>query len=390
VRSRKTRLALAAGAAALSLTLLVPAVSPSPAEAAPKKVKPLTLAGTGSDTTYWMMRRISGKFAKSKKNIHKNKYVQIPPTNDAPFPASVTSPKDYVTSAWTFDSSAANKTPPNGSSAGVTALRNDKVGLYDYARSSRGPNPGETSSMDFWAYALGAVDWVKFPGSLSPAGGLTQAQLIGIYTCDPGTGLPFFDDWSDVGGSPGPIVKYAAQPGSGTKSYFDTTMLNGSAVDKNCDASHKSILLQEHDARGVTAGSFPNAIYYYDWARYNAQKKGFEANLTNSAELGAFGVTTPVVPTAANVNEKSTRFYGTRYVYNVVRRVNHPKNAASQYQDNLAFVGVKPAKQGGAGWICNGHAKADIIAAGFVPLAKFGTGSLALPKSYCRANPKPL
>jgi phosphate transport system substrate-binding protein len=373
---------LAAGAAALSLTLLAPAVPTAAAT-----VKPLSLGAAGSDTTYWMMKRISGKFVKSTKNIHHNKITQIPPTNNAPFPASVTVPKDYTHSAWTFNSSDGPHTPPDGSSAGITALRNDKFGLISWARSSRGPNPGETNTLDFWAYALGAVDWVKFPGSLAPAG-LTQAQLIGIYTCDPGTGAPFISDWSQVGGGAGPIVKYAAQAGSGTLSFFGSKLLNGATVDKNCDAGHMSISLQEHDARGVTDPV--HGIYFYDWARYNAQKKGFEANLTNGAVLGAFGVSTPVVPTAANVNETSSRFYGTRYVYNVVRRGNHPKNAASQYQDLLAFVGVKPAKQGGAGWICNGNAKADIIAAGFVPLAKFGSGSLALPKSYCRANPKPL
>jgi ABC-type phosphate transport system substrate-binding protein len=371
--------------------MLVPAVSPAGAATKPKKTKPLTLAAAGSDTTYWMMARITPKYAKNKKkNPHKNKFAQIPPTNISPFPASVTVPGDHRTSAWTFNSSDPAHTPPDGSSAGVTALRNDKVGLYDYARSSRGPNPGETSTMDFWAYALGALDWVYFPGSLAPPQGLTQAQLIGIYTCDPGTGAPFISDWSQVGGSPGPIVKYAPQTQSGTYSFFNSKLLNGSTVDKNCDAGHKSTFLQEHDARGVTDATKPNAIFAYDWARYNAQIAGFEANLTNGASLGAFGVSAPIIPDRGNVNETKNRFFGTRYVYNVVRKKNHPGNANNQYQDLLAFVGVKPAKQGGPGWICSGAARADILAAGFVPLQKFGTGSLALPKSYCRANPKPL
>jgi ABC-type phosphate transport system substrate-binding protein len=386
VRTRKSRLALAAGAAALSLTILVPA---APAGAAPKKVKPLTLAGAGSDTTYWMMQRITKKFEKNKANKHHNLFRQIPPTNKAPFPASVTIPKDYATSAWTFDSSAPNKTPPDGSSAGITALKNDKVGLYDYARSSRGPNPGETSTLEFWAYALGALDWVKFPGTHAPGAGLTQAQLIGIYTCD-GSGEPIIDDWSDIGGAPGAIIKYAPQTGSGTYSFFNSKLLNGSTIDKNCNASNKSTFLQEHDARGVVSGDKPNAIFAYDWARFRAQENGFEANLTNDAELGAFGVTTPVVPTAANVKETGTRFFGTRYVFNVVKKVNHPKNAASQHNDLVDFFGVRPAKQGGAGYICSGKAKAAIQAAGFVPLVSFGTGSVALPKSNCRANPKPL
>jgi phosphate transport system substrate-binding protein len=380
-----SRLALAAGAAALSLTLLAPA----PAGAAKKKVKPLSMGQAGSDTTYWMMRRITPKFAKSKLNKHKNKFTQIPPTNKHPFPASVTVAKDYTHPAWTYNSSDAAHTPPDGSSAGIAALQAEKRGIISFARSSRGPNPGETSTLEFWAYALGALDWVKFPGSLAPAGGLTQAQLIGIYTCDPNTGAPFFSDWSQVGGSAGPIIKYAPQTGSGTYSFFNSKLLNGATIDTNCDDAHKSTYLQEHDARGVTDADKPRAIFAYDWARYNAQKKGFEANLTNGAILGAFGVTTPVVPTASNVNEKSTRFFGTRYVFNVLRRGNHPKKAVSQYQDLLGFVGVKPKKSGGAGYICSGRAKADIIAAGFVPLVK-KSGSIALPSSFCRKNPTPL
>jgi hypothetical protein len=100
---------LAAGAAALSLTLLAPAVPTAAAT-----VKPLSLGAAGSDTTYWMMKRISGKFVKSTKNIHHNKITQIPPTNNAPFPASVTVPKDYTHSAWTFNSSDGPHTPPDG------------------------------------------------------------------------------------------------------------------------------------------------------------------------------------------------------------------------------------------------------------------------------------
>jgi phosphate transport system substrate-binding protein len=338
-----------------------------------------------------MMRLIAGHWVKSSSNAHHDKLTEIPPLNQAPYPLSVTVPKDYSHGAVTWDSHDATHTPPNGSSAGIAALSADKKGLIAFARSSRGPNAGETSTLDFWAYALGAVDFVTFPGTHAPAGGLTQAQLISIYTCDPNTGAPFASNWSQVGGTNAPIIKYAPQAGSGTLSFFGSKMLNGAAVDANCDNAHKSISLEEHDARGVSDANKPNAIYMYDWARYNAQHKThFEQDLTNGAVLGAFGVTTPVVPTSHNVNESNTRFFGTRYVYNVEKHGNHPKTAGNQYQDILSFIGVRPTKQGGAGYICSGKAKADIIKAGFVPLVKFGTGSLALPKSYCRADPKPL
>ena len=62
-------------------------------------------------------------------------------------------------------------------------------------------------------------------------------------------------------------MKYAPQTGSGTYSFFHSKLLNGTAVDANCDAAHQSTFLQEHDARGVTTASKPNAIYAFDWSR---------------------------------------------------------------------------------------------------------------------------
>ena len=200
--------------------------------------------------------------------------------------------------------------------------------------------------LDFWAYALGAVDFVTFPGTHAPAAGLTQAQLIGIYTCDPTTHAPTYSDWSQVGGTAGPIIKYAPQTLSGTYAFFGDKLLNGAKIDTNCDAAHMSIYHEEHDSRSVTDANKPFAIDAFDWARYNAQKKGFEENLTNDAVLGAFGVTTPVVPTSANVNESGSRYYGTRYVYNVEKHGNHPKTAKTQYEDILSIIGVRPKKQG--------------------------------------------
>jgi ABC-type phosphate transport system substrate-binding protein len=383
VRTRMSRLALAAGAAAVSLML----VSAAPAGAVNNSKKPLSLAAAGSDTTYWMMKLIGGHYAASSANTLHDKITMIPPTVKSPFPASVTVPADWNTSAKTWNASTP---PPDGSSAGIAALVADTTADIDWARSSRGPNPGETSTMNFWAYALGALDFVTFPGTNAPAKGLTQQQLINIYTCDPSTGAPFASDWSDVGGKPGAIIKYAPQPGSGTYSFFNSKLLNGSAIDKNCDQFHQSIFLQEHDARGVTNGSKHNAIFAYDWARFRAQKVGFEQNLTNGAVLGKFGVNTPVGPTTSNVNETANRFFGTRYVFNVVRKTNHPGQVGNQLNGVTRLIGVRTAKQGGAQYICSGKAKADITKAGFVPLPKFGTGGTGLPSSFCRLNPKPL
>ena len=137
--------------------------------------------------------------------------------------------------------------------------------------------------------------------------------------------------------------------------------------------------------------SYSNAIFEYDWARWRAQKTHFETDLTNNSALGLFGLTktTEVAPTAKNVNETKTRYPGTRYVYNVVTKVNHPKSNTQQVNDVNRLIAVRPAPQG-PGWICSGKAKADIAKAGFVPLALFNTGGIGLGKSVCRLNPTPL
>jgi ABC-type phosphate transport system substrate-binding protein len=147
-----------------------------------------SLGAAGSDTTYWMMNLISPQYnVNTTKNVSASgpDYVtQIPPINTAPFPAGTMVPGDAVTGLKVWSSLTAASTPPDGSSAGIAALDADTTGAIDFARSSRGPNTGETSTKNFWAYALGAVDYVTFPGTHAPAAGLTQQQLINIYTCN--------------------------------------------------------------------------------------------------------------------------------------------------------------------------------------------------------------
>jgi phosphate transport system substrate-binding protein len=384
VRTRISRLALTAGAVGLSLALFA-----GPAGAAQPKQ---SLGQAGSDTTYFMMQLIKTHYMASSSNTNHDIITEIPPVNVDPFPTSVTVPADGVHPAMTWDSSSAASTPPNGSSAGITALENDKSGQIAFGRASRGPNPGETAKINFWAFALGAVDYVTFPGSDAPAKGLTQAQMIGIYTCNPATGQPFFSDWSQVGGKPGGIVRYAPQAGSGTLSFFQTKMLNGGTVDANCDSSHLATRLEEHDARGVSSVTFQNAIYMYDWGKFRAQKTGFEHNLTNGAVLGKYGTTSATImgPSTSNVNETKSRYNATRYVFNVQLKVSHPASDKFQVNDITRLIGVRTAANGGPQYICSGKAKNDIIKAGFEPLTKFNTGGIGLGQSFCRLDPTAL
>ena len=136
----------------------------------------------------------------------------------------------------------------------------------------------------------------------------------------------------------------------------------------------------------MTNANFPNAIYAFDYARWTAQSTGFEADLRNGATLGAIN---GVTPSPSTVNASGT-FVDSRYIYNVVRKANHPSSYTNQYKDFLKLGGVQTTANGGPGFICNGLAVKVIKLAGFVPLTLGTTGGTGLPSSYCRLNPTPI
>jgi len=387
MRTRIRRLGLGVGAAALSV-LLLPATAVGAASRPPAQ----SIANVGSDVAYFMMQSIDQHYQASSSNTNHDIITTVPPYNTAPFPTSVTEPADGVHPAFTWDSSSPAATPPNGGSAGVSALEGDKTGAIGFARGTSSPKPGETGIDNFWAYALGAVDYVTFPNTDAPAKGLDTAQLQEIYTCNPSTHQPYVTDWSQVGGKPGGIVRYAPPNGAGTLSFFQSKLLGGATVDQNCDPSHLAIRINQDDARNVSSVTFQNAIFVFEWADWRAQKSGASPNLTNGSVLGKFGVnaSSEATPNASNVNETARRYQGTRYIYNVSSKVNHPASDTQQLNDINRLIGVRPTAQGGAQYICSGKARNDIIKAGYVPLALFATGGIGLGKSYCRLNPTPL
>lgn len=348
-----------------------------------------TISMTGSDTTYWLMNTIGQTY-----NVNRaanpslaNLSVNVAPQVIPPFPPGIVVPADANCAERIYKASLV---PPNGSSAGITDLRTDTTGCTDLARSSRNRDAtrGDTADLEFYAFGLGALDWVKFPGN--PVANLTVNQLVNVYTCSasgPNVGKPIIATWGQIPGSgfTGAIKKYAPQLSSGTAGFFQTKLLNGHTIDENCDATHKSTFLQEHDARGVTAATKARAIYVYDYGQFVSQEKKLSPDLRNGA---VFGSLNGKLPTPTTVNETATRFVGTRYLFNVVKNnVNSPS-----YAKALKFAGVSTnAANGftGNGWICKGGARAIVRAFGFFPLAQKldpNTGIL----SYCRKEPTSL
>jgi phosphate transport system substrate-binding protein len=293
----------------------------------------------------------------------------------APFPGpSFTVAGDSHCGSTTYNGS---NPPPNGSSAGITALVNDTSGCVDIARSSRGAKSTDPSSLSFWAFGLDALSWIKFPTNTHGVTTLTPTQLKNIYTCNPTTGAPFVSNWNQVGGTAGTIIKYAPQKSSGTYSFMNSKLLGGATVDQNCNSSHLSTFVEEHDATGVSTANKPNAIYVFSVAQWNSQGSGRLVDRRNGSTLGNIN---NITPSTAHINTTSGRFFGTRYIYNVT------KSGAPSLAASLAFVGVTASK---VGYLCNNNQASTISAFGAVPLGLGGTGA-GLPNSYCRLNPTPL
>ena len=373
-----------------------------PAGAIPAASHPgAILNAVGSDTTYWMMQGLTNQYnvdSTVNTEVPKDRIINTPPILTAPFPSSSIVPPETGSGATnngkvytlggnpvtvtdgtnTTTGPLAANLPPNGSGAGKTALNADSDGTVDFSRSSSGLGTGTAGTNQYFAYALDALTWAEFPGTYAPKD-LNPVQIKAIYTCDPSTGAPYYTDWSQVGGKPGAIKKFAPQTSSGTYKFFNAKYLGGSTIDAGCDSSHLSTFIQEHDATGVPKASQKGAILPFSVAQYTAASKFVIPDLRNGIKLGTVA---GIKASATTINENPGHFFGVRYVYNILR------TDAPQYDDSLRFAGVDAA---GPGYLCNGNATVGsiILTYGFFPLASGATGGV-LPASNCRLNPADL
>ena len=200
---------------------------------------------------------------------------------------------------------------PFGSSAGKNYLKNEESGTgpngnglngnktsvasgTDFAcvavaRASSGPG-SSTAHFEYYAYALDGVSWATTSSHAPPA--LSLAQLQAIYvTCS-------ITDWKQVGGTPGQIVRYFPQAGSGTRAFSQANFLGGNLPgttgNPGCDPASPPPsgsgfspspvhLIEENqingkgqtggnDAFGVASADLDNAIMFY-----SGGKLGFQA-----------------------------------------------------------------------------------------------------------------
>ncbi len=371
------------------------------------------LNAVGSDTTFFVMDQLSRSYNVSTINDLANDDVVLntPPlvalANDGDivnkvFPAGNVVPSDSNCASTIISTNSAVRgitgitgvsgvtfeAPPNGSGAGKTKVLASGAAAnscYDIGRSSSGPGT-EAVTTEFWAYALDAVSWIKFPGNVVTT--LTKDELKSIYNCDVVSGAPTVTDWSGVAGGvkSGAIKRYIAQSASGTGKFF-AKMLNGSetSLNTNCTGLNVAGVTQENDGRGIATADKANAIYYYSYGQAYAQGKGVLADLRNKSVLGSItqgGI--PVKAGPSTINTTANRFLGTRYVYNVLDTRN------PDYVNALRFVGAGDLDSNAAtpvanGFLCSNTAMATIKLYGFVPLKKAVDPATTI-LSYCKKN----
>jgi ABC-type phosphate transport system substrate-binding protein len=277
--------------AAAAVALCIPAVSP--AQADPNFTPDANdIVGVGSDTTQFVMQQVANSF-----NANAVGGTRRMASFYATGSATIVPRKGH-----------AAITRPNGSSAGISELLNDSA--ISFARSSRGPNStGDTGTL-FYPFAVDKLGYVySKPGSHVKLT-LGAAGLKQIYTCAR-------TNWSSFGMPAGHIDAKIPQAGSGTRSFFlssigeTETQLQAAIAqpDSKCSVTE----VEENNPAAVEGDV--NAVAPFSFARFkilsNAEKKN----------IGYAG---------------SAPFNVTRNVYNVIRTSD--AGSLGQYFDDSSWL----------------------------------------------------
>lgn len=274
------------------------------------------------------------------------------------------------------------------------------------------------SGFEYYAYAIDGVGWATT--SLKAPAILTRQQITDIYDCN-------ITDWSQLpGGQTGPIQRYFPQPGSGTRSFFDTDILVGKASSygppSGISGCPDPVLVEENEATQVAAADLDKAILPYSAAvwSYHAQNSiNPTVDLRNGARFGGIETlngSTPVLKASAirwdstgrkyrldttasgvvketnvkqeagaSYNEATGSFPGIRFVYNVLDPTRN------SYADALSTVGFDNSSGGAKSPVCDNAAggtganeNALILQYGFAPLNSSGGGAANAAGATCR------
>lgn len=329
--------------------------------------------------------------------------------------------KNYLASTKRYDNSLNEVASDAPGYSTATPVR----GCVDIARSSSYSAGSPNATGEYYAFALDAVSWAT-TSQLAPST-LTPAQIIGIYNCT-------YTDWSEVGGSAGPIKRYLPPSGSGTTQFFVSDILGGLVSANYSSANCPAVTTQFSESRGdvIPAADLQSAIFPYSAGQWVYQANnaanptidqrqvpgsGYFARLgginnssggakLNNANMVAWNaidskwqlndaglaVVQPNAPggypvTEGNTTKATGKTYatvdnrGVRFVYNVLSGVS------PSYDDALGFVGFDNTVGGSKSALCSGSRASTIASYGFAPLPTTYNGTYNLASSTCRFFP---
>lgn len=372
----------AGGLAALALSACLPANGQTE-----------VIAFAGSDTTQDVIGNLVAQYnADTVYNEDPDTLVNVlsVETNPKLVPADA----DCVAKTYHTPAGPGEVLAPNGSSNGRNALKASVQagdGCIDVARSSGPPRAigSDLASFEYYAFALDALGWAS--ASTKAPANMTLTQVRGVYNCT-------FTDWSQVGGTAGPIERYMPQSGSGTYQFFRDDVLGFDPAGFSGPSCPALQYAQENSGELIaTNGDQETALVAYSMANWVAQARGTapdqRAGQTlrnlNGQNLVTFpgGLATP--NTAGPVNEGNVKlnnptpaYPGIRYVFNVVDSTSKDYTSALRY---VGFENLDPADDGipQASPLCDDDYKSTLENYGFGPLDRT-VSSRNLLGSTCR------
>jgi ABC-type phosphate transport system substrate-binding protein len=236
------------------------------------------VVGVGSDTSQYVMNSAAIDITDLTEANRVASFNACNPLNPAQCGAPTIVP----------ESGSAPVTRPNGSSQGISRLLADDtdggLNLFDFARSSRGPQGTEGNELYFIPALNDGLSYAVANTTNVPLN-LTTADLTALYRCD------------DPTSTLNPLLP---QTGSGTRQFFLQSIGLSDTTIGDCVTN-----VQEHDPAPIAAD--PNALAPFSTARWQVNPPD-EANPPSA--------TTQI----ANLNGGGSTFFATREIYNAVHK----------------------------------------------------------------------
>jgi ABC-type phosphate transport system substrate-binding protein len=397
--------------------------------------------GSGSDTIYNLMNKLDSLYNAS---IGCNQLVPTGGTQGLNFECypdttGVVHSENYYHDRFV-------EAFPLGSSVGISELCNQGqagVATIQYARSSRAKAITDCSNLVFSGIAADGLSfWTAGTDSQNPTtgtgnehnahvddlnwvhdnGNSCAAETAGCAPTLSGTdiqsiwsncgGLPVgTQTWGDitgVGADTSPILVYAAQAGSGTRSAWETLALN-KANSTNCiPASQKDgnigngerVGIENSAALMLSQDEGADGTVYYSYGRFQ------ENQPVDGGRLGAINGITPTVDSILgqdSLGNPVPQFPYSRTLFDVYTKA---KTSYTVGGHTYTRVAATPATKGYmnplSGWLCKPSASHDInpltghnyrtdiehaiSSEGFIPLPVGPVGGGFTGSSYCRAQ----